>query len=214
MPRYVDSVDKIVKTYFACLCEEPFTYKGEEYAPRPLRVGTGLFRHATCPANCGGCCSKFSLDYIPGERLPNGVERRDVAFNGNKVIVFTDTQTDNAGYYCRHLRKEDGRCAIHGKHPLSCEVELFRFSQFLLPEKPNQLTTRLYGRGWRFPRVDGGTGALCEVLPATQESYMYAVSKLLRLRAWMVAFGLNPYRIELILKWSEHGVPTYPLHIT
>ena len=67
-----DFIDKIVTRYFACVTGEEFTYKGKTYKPRPLRISPLIFRGYTCPAVCGACCTRFSLDYLPQERHPTG----------------------------------------------------------------------------------------------------------------------------------------------
>src|SRR5687767_9323926 len=101
-----DSVDKIVTRYFATVAREPFTYKGKEFQPKPLKVSPLLLRDYTCPPMCGGCCFKFTLDYLPTEKTPRLAKRRWVEFNGRQVEIWTDTQEDNSGVRCRHLTTE------------------------------------------------------------------------------------------------------------
>tara|TARA_R110002167_G_scaffold143936_7_gene333535 strand:+ start:301 stop:939 length:639 start_codon:yes stop_codon:yes gene_type:complete len=127
-----------------------------------------FFRDYSCPAKCGGCCLKFSLDYFEGERwekfkklYPEKVsrfEKRTV----DGVTVWTDWQKDNDTRWCRNLDMKDGRCGIHKSNPFSCEFELIKFMD---KSSKTHLIKKLFGRGWQFERVDGGKGALCEMLP-------------------------------------------------
>jgi hypothetical protein len=64
---YTDSVDKIVTVYLASVCKKQIHYKGRIYTPKPLTVSPLIFRGFTCPANCGGCCPRFTLDYLPSD---------------------------------------------------------------------------------------------------------------------------------------------------
>src|SRR5688572_14476998 len=122
MPK-IDSVDKIVTSYFSCVAAEPFTYKGKTYSPKPLRVSPLLFRGYTCPAGCGACCTRFSLDYLPEpvEKHPYVLAKRMVEFDGRHIEIWSDGQDDHQDHHCRNLRKNDGRCQIHGTHPFSCD---------------------------------------------------------------------------------------------
>ena len=44
MPRHLDSVEKIITRYFACLTKVPFSYRDDNYAPKPLIVSPLLLR--------------------------------------------------------------------------------------------------------------------------------------------------------------------------
>lgn len=187
----VNSVDKIVERYFATVTRVPFTYKKVTHKPKPLQVSPLLKRGYTCPADCGGCCSRFSLDYLPsGEAKPKGLTEKLVQFNGRSVRLLSDPQSDHEDHYCRHLDKSNGRCKIHGKHPFTCDFELIRTLTFL-ESAPNVLTAKLYGRGWNMLRIDGKRGARCEMTPATAETIVDVIRKLGRLREWTTHFGLS-----------------------
>jgi Fe-S-cluster containining protein len=214
-----DTIDKIVATYFACVTAEPFEYKGERYEPKRLTVSPFLFQGFTCPAMCGGCCQKFTLDYLPIETLPDMTlmqegrfVERDVMFNGRAIPILSDVQADNYGTRCRNMSKEDGRCGIHGKHPFSCDFELIRFIKYSSRYDPNRLQSRLYGRGWSMYRVDGGRGALCEAIPANPETCADVVRKLKRLREWCVWFNLA-HKMDEIIAWAETGPHSSPLYL-
>lgn len=192
-----DSVDKIITRYFATLTMESFTYGGKTYHPRPLRVSPDLLRGHTCPPGCGGCCHiQFSLDYLPNENLPPGVQNREVEFNGRKVVVMSDPQDDHELKRCRHLNPKDGRCGIHKVRPFSCDFELIRTLEFADESRPNVLTQKLFGRGWAMKRIDGHRGALCEMLPVTPEHAADVVRKLKRFIDWSNHFK--------VMTWAPH----------
>lgn len=193
-----DSVTKIVTRYFATLTKVPFCYEEKPYQPKSLKVSPLLLRDYTCPPSCGGCCLKFSLDYIAGEHMPEGVTQRTVQFNGRAVKVWTDIQSDNPARTCRHLQPKDGRCGIYTVRPFSCDFELIRTLQNEDPDRANVLTQKLFGRGWSFQRVDGGQGALCEMTPITEKSIKEVIRKLGRLQQWAAHFGLETWAPELI----------------
>lgn len=156
--NYTDSVEKI-KGYL-------------KNASAEVTLSRLFFRDFSCPAGCGGCCLKFSLDYFEGERweefkrlYPEQVSR----FKKRKVdgvTVWTDWQKDNDTRWCRNLNLKDGRCGIHKSNPFSCEFELIK-----LMDKTGKTTLikKLFGRGWNLLRIDGERGAKCEMLPFNKE---------------------------------------------
>lgn len=197
-----DSVDKIVQSYFAAVNAEPFEYKGVVYPVKTLVVSPLLLRGFTCPEGCGGCCHHvFTLDYLPTERRPAGLQPRSIVINGNIIGVYTDWQHENSGPACRHLIVDNGRCGIHQHNPFSCDFELIRFSHFAQQQKATA-ATRLFGRGHAMMRVDGQRGALCTITPPSDASVADVVRKLLRLRKWMTHFRVA-HRIDPILRWAE-----------
>lgn len=206
MPKR-DSVDKIVASYFACVTAEPFTYKGERYEPKLLRVSPYLFRGYTCPAGCAACCSRFSLDYLPKEIEPHPyrLSKRMVEFDGREIPIWSDSQDDHDNYHCRNVDRADGRCEIHGEHPFSCDFELIRFLRFASDERHNQLTQKLYGRAHAMLQIDGTTrGAKCEMTPPTPDTSADVVRKLKRLKLWCEHFGLK-HKVDAILKYASTG---------
>tara|TARA_R100001143_G_scaffold63452_2_gene70575 strand:+ start:2427 stop:3146 length:720 start_codon:yes stop_codon:yes gene_type:complete len=211
---FVDSVTKIVETYFAVVTNEEFTYKGTRYKPRPIQISPKIFRDTTCPPNCGGCCLKFSLDYIPSDPRPDDkrIKKRFIEFSGRKVKIYSDTQQDREGeHFCRHVDMDDGRCGIHGDHPFSCDFELLRF--IMRNDRPIVMV-RLFGRGWALTRVDGEKGALCEVfVPEDMEAHKKnIVRKFNRLKAWADHFELDTC-IPDIVRWIEAGPHDNPLYL-
>jgi hypothetical protein len=196
-----DTLDKIVATYFAAVTAEPFTYRGKQYTPMTLHVSPLLLRGFTCPSECGGCCPRFTLDWLPSEPRPDGVRRRSVMLNGNSIPVYTIIQgAEPDRHYCNYLLEPSGRCGIHGKHPFSCDFELIRISMH--SGNTARLNTRLFGRGWSYLRVDGGTGAKCSITPATEDTATDAIRKLERLMQWSDHFKLKT-RIPTIINWAK-----------
>lgn len=203
-----DSVDKIVYTYFASVNAVPFEYKGKTFPVPNLKVSPLLFRSATCPSNCGGCCGPYSLDYIPTETPPDGyAEERTISFDGREVPIRTISQPaeltapDNK---CRFLDRSNGRCGIHSYHGFSCDFELIRFVRQETPIPNVRLTSQLYGRKWAMKRVDGGKGGLCEMIPANIETIKDARRKLSRLKEWTDYFGLET-RLPQIIEWIDRN---------
>jgi len=213
----VDSVDKIVTSYFATVTAKDFTYKGKVYKRKKLAVSPMIFRGFTCPANCGACCSRFSLDYLPAgtEPHPYALTERTIQFDGREVVIWSDPQPGvNAApdadpemlkrlnHHCGNLNQENGRCGIHGKHPFTCDFELIRSIKFDNEARPHRLTQKLYGRGWAMLRVDNDRGARCEMLPVDEHTVNEVIRKLNRLQAWCEHFHLE-CRVPQILEWAK-----------
>lgn len=196
-----DSIDKIVEYYFSAVTKEDFTYKGKTFKATRLLVSPLLLRGTTCPVNCGGCCYRFSLDYIKSEEKPDFVSPRTIEFDGREVEVFSDLQDNHDDAHCKYLMQENGRCGIHKVNPFSCDFELIR----VISRKGmhNWIGTRLFGRGWQMMRVDGVRGALCTVTPVDQKSRAEAIRKIKRLQEWTDHFGLTNTWIPEILQWAE-----------
>lgn len=209
---YTDSLDKVIGKYFAAVTTKPFTYKGDRYEPQPLRVSPGLFRGYTCPPNCGGCCPRFSLDYLPTEPRPYKLIPRHILVNSKAYVIYSDMQEDHIRHHCANLDYKDGRCNIHGRQPFACDFELTRFS-ITTEGKNSHMNTRLFGRGWKFLRSDEKTrGAKCEMLPVSNESIADMIRKLKRLRQWSMYFEI-PTVMNEIIDWAEESFPNHPLFL-
>lgn len=200
MPNFTDSVDKIVTVYLSSVTKESFSYKGKVYDPKPLFVSSNILRGFTCPIGCGGCCPRFSLDYLPFEKRPESATIRKIGINDTEVVIYSDLQADHQDHFCRNLNKTDGRCGIYLQRPFSCDFELIRFFQ---SDESTRLSQQLFGRGWQFLRIDGDRGALCEITPTDPETTKEVVRKLHRLESWAVYFGLTN-KVPEILTWIEH----------
>jgi hypothetical protein len=205
-----DSLDKIVGIYIAGVCREEFEFRGQRFRPRPLRVSPLLFRGYTCPASCGGCCPKFSLDYLPTEKIPLGTSPRKENFNNTSIEIRSDFQSGNQGHFCKYLDFQTGRCQNYETRPFSCDFELIRF---IVPkEGPIHLTQKLFGRGWAMKRVDGGRGSLCQMTNSSASSKMEVARKLARLQQWAEHFSIETC-LETVLEWVEAGPHDEPLFV-
>jgi Fe-S-cluster containining protein len=203
MPQFNDSTDKIISSYFSVVNLTLFNYKNQEWKVKPLTVSPSLLRDTICPANCGACCSKFSLDWIPTEQRPEHPEmkERKVSFNGKEKIIYTifpHERKSTADYHCMLVDK-NGRCQIHGKHPFSCDFELIRPMHY---KEKNVLLTKLYGRCWNLLKVDGTRKGLCQVTPISDTGKSEARRKLLRLQEWCEYFEI-PTKISKIIEWID-----------
>lgn len=192
-----DSVDKVVMAYFAAVTARPFTYKGVRYPVPRLTVSTGVVRGYTCPAGCGGCCPRFTLDYLPSEPQPYPMGERAVEFDGRTVRIVSDTQDEHRNARCRNLLS-DGRCAVHGRQPFTCDFELIR----VMHSSPGvaHITQRLFSRGALMNRTDGGKGAKCTIYPADPATVDDTVRRLRRLVDWADHFGI-PTRVPQVVAW-------------
>lgn len=192
-----DSIDKIITRYFATVARESFTFNGKTVEPKILKVSPLLLRDYTCPPSCGGCCFRFTLDYLPSEERPKDCVERFVEFNHKKVKIFSDAQEDNKGNRCRYLLP-DGRCGTYLRRPFTCDFELIRTLQNDDPAGASILTQKLFGRGWSYARTDGGKGAKCEMLGISEKSIAEVVRKLGRLKNWTDHFGLDTWIPDII----------------
>lgn len=201
-----DSFDKIVTTYFAALAKEPFSYNGKTYdPPKELIISKSFYKKDHCVEFCGGCCPRFSLDFLPSEKdsiKKADLTKRTVHFNNKKFKLFSDPQTDHDGYHCRHVSKENGYCAIHENRPLSCDFELLRVIHYQSKNKAS-LMTRMYGRGWNMLQYnETERGAKCYF---TDDFDLEETSrKLRRLETWFKHFKIKSH-IPLILELIKRG---------
>jgi len=212
VPRYVNSLDKIIFSYMAAICKEPFTYNGQEVQPKPLQVSPLIFRGFTCPANCGGCCPRFSLEYLPTEPRPKSdkMVAYTVSINSKDIVLYHDPQADHNDHHCRHLCKDDGRCLVHSKRPFHCDFELIRV---FIKSDGIRMSQQMFGRGWAFLRIDGNRGALCTITEPDTESVDEVVRKLKRLKEWADHFELVTW-LDDIISWAATGPHSKPLYLT
>lgn len=160
-PTYSDSIQKI-KSYFFELDKEILHFS-------PL-----FLRTLKCNKFCGGCCPKFSLDYIKdSQRWKNFVQHypEKVQFfeerKCDSAVYMSYTQVDNKGYYCNFLNKEDGLCTIHTSNPFHCEFEIIKLrgqNEFDIPnDRLVQVSKKPFSEADTFKCVDGTVGAKCEI---------------------------------------------------
>lgn len=208
MPQ-ADSIDKIVRGYLGSLSRQSFSFHEQHFTPMPVVVSPLLFRGFTCPESCGGCCGKFTLDWLPHEYPSAKSILRTINVNGADFRVFTDSQRDNSCRQCRHLHRQSGRCKIYAHRPFTCDFELIRVLHY--PEKV-VLTQKLYGRGWAMTRVTGEHGAACQMQPADAASIAEVERKLLRLNEWAEHFGVTTC-LAAVIDWVRQGNHQHPLSI-
>ncbi len=197
----LDSLDKIITRYFTAVTNQDFEWKGRVHKPKPLKLSPGLLRGYTCLENCGACCPRFSLDYLPAETHPYTLQPREVYYSGEKITIYSDLQKDHKDHHCRHLLKENARCQIHGIQPFSCDFELVRPLIFQESKTPNILTQKLFSRGWNMLRVDGERGALCHMTDPSPDSIDDVVRRIQRLNEGCLHFGLEDNKCGTILEW-------------
>ena len=218
MPQ-VDSLDKIFESYFAAVTKVEIEWRGKVFKPKPLRVSDGIYRSLPCPAKCGACCQRFSLDYIPHvEKLPKSIKKQTkkrliqfrTAGELQNVYVRSYMQDGSEGHFCDHLDMESGRCGIHGRHPFTCDFEHIRFQMTGPKVGANRVTTRTFGRGWAMKRIDGERGALCDhTLPVSKEFALEAARKLRRLLEWAEHFKI-PTCLPEVIDWVATGPHSEP----
>lgn len=169
-----------------------------------------FFRDYTCPANCGACCPKFSLDYFEGDRwekfkelYPDKVKNfTERMVNG--VKVYSDKQEDNDGHHCKHLNLEDGRCGIHKANPFTCEFELMRFIT-TESESKTLLINKLFGRGWNLTRIDGEKGAKCEMLEFNYDKLLRDIALLKELNDIAIAWKMET-KLPRVIEYLESNL--------
>jgi Fe-S-cluster containining protein len=196
-----DSVEKVILKYFASITKVSFTVGNTVVTPRPLIVSWTLARGYECPQDCGACCPKFTLDYIPEENKPDSAKERLVEFNGKQIQVFSDIQMENNGTHCKYVSMPGARCAIHPVRPFSCDFELVRF--YMGTTTPNnRIGLGPFGRSWNLTRaMSTEKGTCCVIKPPTEESIQDTIRKLQRLQAWAQHFGLLETWIPEIIEF-------------
>jgi len=167
-------------------------------------LSEGFSRGFICSKMCSGCCPIFSLDYVPSEitMFVNMTEfkQRSIFFNNNNIVVYSDMQKENKGHFCKHVIKETGLCRIHGKQPFSCDFEPLRFKHF---KDHASLNLQKFSRGHRFIKIDGSIGALTEVTPKSEISFLDNLKKLRKLDIWAQYFGIKT-KIPAIIKYCNN----------
>lgn len=189
MPKFADSTEKILG-YITAL-------------QRPsVSVSDLFYRDYTCPEGCGGCCSRFTLDYMAESKrwedfkklypdeVPKFYMRRV-----KDVLFFTNWQTGNFSNFCEYLDRENGRCKIHGANPFSCEIELIKFIDY---KDRCVVIKKKYGRGWNMMRIDGKRGAVCEMLPFNEAKLPRDIELLEELLSIQNAMKLESHLKEVI----------------
>ena len=210
MPKYVNSLDKIVFSYLAAVTKENFSYNGQIVQAKPLTVSPLIFRGFSCPGLCGGCCPRFSLEYLPTELRPDShIQKYQVEFRGKQFEMFHDPQGDHFDHYCRHLDRTSGRCGIYSRRPFHCDFELIRV---FVSKKTNRISQQLFGRKWQLLRIDNKRGALCKMENCSPASMDEVIRKLKRLKEWADYFQIPTWLDEIIV-WVASGPHAKPLQL-
>lgn len=210
----MDTLDKIIRNYYAAVTMKAYSYKGKLITPSALAIYPSIAAEVPCHKGCGACCIRFSLDYIPGEKHPNSVVEREIEFNGKKYTILSDMQEDDSRKYCKYLGK-NASCLIHSKRPFSCDFELLkafptrRFSRILCtPFERAHRMIRLQYHHLRptFPKgvVPREFRPLCKAGVPTQHGAEETIRKLKRLKEWTDYFDLETY-LPGILEYLEAG---------
>lgn len=126
----------------AVVASASFEVDGVLYNPPPkgLVISESFWRRYGCYLHCGGCCSLFTLDYIPEEfeqfkqLYPQYQERaKEFTLNVNgaarKLIRIEQVASwqRNGRNWCQFLSQEDAACIVHAANPFSCQTELIKF---------------------------------------------------------------------------------------
>ena len=176
-----DSVLKLAH-YVAMIATAPFDCAGQAFnPPRDLAISPTFWRDYTCPEGCGGCCRAFSMDFNMAEferfsvvypALIKQFRTREIVINGTRQVYYSNLHTAQARYraklYCAFLDTQ-GRCTIHDYSPFTCQFELNKL-QFFPKRDRAILGKKVYRNGWRYQRVDGGRGALCEMIAVSAQT--------------------------------------------
>ena len=125
---------------------------------------------------------------------------RPVEVNGITQIIRTiDNPPESA--FCLQL-DEHGRCRIHGRHPMPCDLEPIKVIFYRDSQTPNRLTQQLRGRGWRLEQVTGQRGTRCSFLPVDDDTVEEVVRRLERLKVWADAFELDTW-LNAVIRWAR-----------
>jgi Fe-S-cluster containining protein len=201
-PTYSDSIQKI-KSYFFELDKDILHFS-------PL-----FLRTLKCNKFCGGCCPKFSLDYIKdSQRWRNFVEQypEKVQFfeerKCDNAVYMSYTQVDNTGYYCNFLDKQNGLCTIHTSNPFHCEFEIIKLrgqNEFDIPnDRLVQVSKKPFSEADTFKCVDGTIGAKCEIEGFNKSTFLRDIEMLKELQEHYVHHFLQKnIKLETLIQHLE-----------
>jgi len=181
----VTTFDSIIKTihYLSMIAVENICIKDRCFSPPGILVVSPTFwRDYTCPPLCGGCCRAFSMDFWPWEwplflkvypEHEQKFRQRHVIVCGREQFFYSNRHTAlvrfKKGQKCQFLNLGTGRCEIHSYSPFSCRFELNKL-QFFPKRNTCILGKKIFRNGWRYRRVGGQVGALCKMIPTSEET--------------------------------------------
>lgn len=209
MNSYFDSVEKL-RGYLVALASVP---DGNHRPPGTLAVSHTFWRDYTCPPGCGGCCAAFTMDLWPDEyarltvaypALAGEFTPRPVRFFGRDETLYSNIAAARDRMQVRQkcqFLDGIGRCGIDAAKPFSCLFELNKLQMFPTRDRV-LLSKKLFRNGWRYDRVDGGRGALCEMVaiaPATVETVIRRDLPLVERLVWLLDRYAVPHRGHALL---------------
>lgn len=164
--HYPDSTDKLLHQIQA-VARKSFD-DGRHYfaAPRAVRVSALIYRKYGCYLHCGGCCSAFTLDYLPDEwerfakhfpQYAQDGKERSIAVNGRKrpiVTIYQDRAIQRFNRaWCQYLDPDTAACKVHQQNPLSCRIELIKLQ---MVSGVGHIMKKPFGRAWNMSRFPDG----------------------------------------------------------
>lgn len=65
----IDSLRKIFECYIIPLSKKTIVYRNKSYKPLDkIIISPTIFREIICKKNCGACCLKYTMDFLPHEK--------------------------------------------------------------------------------------------------------------------------------------------------
>jgi hypothetical protein len=207
-----DMVASMIEVWFHALAVKPFRYAGRTFQPVELIVKPDLFLRFECKLGCGACCSRATLDWLPGEKHEGGVERQ-IEFNGEKFPIISVMDNCLPGKeHCKYLNRENYGCELYSTTiPFHCSYPAgIRFRHFMVPKEFFTLSGGQEKAGVRnMMQADMKTrGGLCSHhLDRTEENTLRVLDTLEKMLKWVSHFKLES-RLPSIIKWAEDGART------
>lgn len=191
-----DSLRKIFECYIIPLIKKPIFYRNKVYKPLDkIIVSSTIFREIICKKNCGACCLKYTMDFLPSEQKPK-IKLTQRIFEDKEIFTFYSS--DKNKIYCDLLDTKTGLCTIHSLKPFSCDFECIRFKYFK-SKKVCMIGNYLYGRGWNMLKINNERGALCETTNLYNEyNKKEVLRKFKRLKEYINYFEVDTYINEII----------------
>lgn len=169
MPKNPDSMDKLYE-YLENIHKSEYIY-----------LSPSTFREFICHKFCGGCCTRFTLDYVVGserynnflKQYPELISKFSIRqYKGIEVLTYKPTHSN---YHCEFLFGKEALCSIHKVNPFTCNFEPIKVVSDANYTRKNISHTKIirkkFGRGWNMLRVDNERGAFCEIEDDTRLSY-------------------------------------------
>lgn len=204
-----DSMDKLARQ-IAIVAKDNFVFNGKQHnVPMEVAISGTFWRRYICHPECGGCCSRVSLEWLPDEWESVCAEYsvkhlgrvRTLNINGTDKEVFSIDQPRDV-VRCRFFGK--GNCTVHKFNPLSCQIELIKFKRI---KDKGYILKAPYGRGWQMKTYTGAP-ILCEFAPFSEEQFLgNDIPVLRRMLRWSNYLEIDthlPYIIDMLLDMHRH----------